>query len=87
MESNHYYDLLQTDIPFFVSDDILPRSNYGTVVKLVYTTDSKSVAFGRGGSTPPSATTFYCTTCAFVVHSDTFLYSSILKGISPSNPI
>ena len=26
------------------------------VVKLVYTTDSKSVAFGRGGSSPPTGT-------------------------------
>ena len=29
------------------------------VVKLVYTTDSKSVAFGRGGSSPPTGTIFY----------------------------
>ena len=28
------------------------------MVKLVYTTDSKSVAFGRGGSSPPTATKF-----------------------------
>lgn len=28
------------------------------VVKLVYTTDSKSVAFGRGGSSPPTGTIF-----------------------------
>ncbi len=28
------------------------------VVKLVYTTDSKSVAFGRGGSSPPTGTTY-----------------------------
>ena len=28
------------------------------VVKLVYTTDSKSVAFGRGGSSPPTGTMF-----------------------------
>ncbi len=26
------------------------------MVKLVYTTDSKSVAFGRGGSSPPTGT-------------------------------
>lgn len=28
------------------------------MVKLVYTTDSKSVAFGRGGSSPPTGTIF-----------------------------
>ena len=28
------------------------------MVKLVYTTDSKSVAFGRGGSSPPTGTTY-----------------------------
>lgn len=33
----------------------MPQDNAG-MVKLVYTTDSKSVAFGRGGSSPPTGT-------------------------------
>ena len=32
------------------------QSQDAGVVKLVYTTDSKSVAFGRGGSSPPTGT-------------------------------
>lgn len=32
------------------------KSSDAGVVKLVYTTDSKSVAFGRGGSSPPTGT-------------------------------
>ena len=35
----------------------MPQDNAG-MVKLVYTTDSKSVAFGRGGSSPPTGTIF-----------------------------
>ena len=38
----------------------MPQDNAG-MVKLVYTTDSKSVAFGRGGSSPPTGTIFNMT--------------------------
>ena len=34
------------------------KKNYASVMELVDMTDSKSVAFGRGGSSPPTGTTF-----------------------------
>lgn len=37
------------------------KKNYASVMELVDMTDSKSVAFGRGGSSPPTGTTFYIT--------------------------
>ena len=53
------------------------------VVKLVYTTDSKSVAFGRGGSSPPTGTIFKqqsLDSCrGFVVFGVYDLKSSALK--------
>ncbi len=47
-------------IPFFETGDILPRLTciYASVLELVDKGDSKSPAFGRGGSSPPTGTTF-----------------------------
>ncbi len=48
-------------IPFLRPDGILPRFIYifASVLELVDKGDSKSPAFGRGGSSPPTGTIIF----------------------------